>query len=152
MEKLRNQPHQGGNRRGGDYTCCWLVGLLLVAWLLSIMVLVIVGWHIAITTAQCPPLGRVFCGGAGAESKCKCRPCRCPCGSYICRCPLGRVGEFCETGECCKSYNGIKLLTENITDALSRFYATTMQRRPKHPLELLLPYFSNWSNNTFCFL
>ena len=40
-----------------------------------------------------------------------------------------------------KSYNAsIQLLTENITDALSRFYAKTMQRRPKHLLELLLPY------------
>ena len=30
-------------------------------------------------------------------------------GSYICRCPLGRVGEFCETGECWKSFRKLYL-------------------------------------------
>ena len=38
------------------------------------------------------------------------------------------------------SYDNKKLLTENTTDALSRFYSKTMRRRPKHLWKRLLPY------------
>ena len=38
------------------------------------------------------------------------------------------------------SYHSIKLLTENTTIPLHRFYAKTMPRRPQHLKELLLPY------------
>ena len=66
------------------------------------------------------------------------------------------VAQFCPHSRSVATHapylilHSIKLLMENATITMCRFYVERMRRRPKHVLQLLLGTLLNWSNNMFC--